>query len=213
MTLSDKLLFSLSRFCRTIIILAVAVSFYNCNAKSSADTVKTADTTVKVAPESLNFIANIVENNDDSSKVEIDTITGYRKCYYRTGKLQMEGKVTKAGPKDYRDGIWKYYNEAGQLMNQETYTKEGKINQLEFMYFTNGIPLSKTYQSYEGDYKVKSTFRFHKIETMFYTNGQKLAERHWVNNNLIDEKCWDSKGNPKPIEYLKTVKSVQAEEK
>ena len=99
-----------------------------------------------------------------------------------------------------------------KLMKQETYTKEGKVNELDFMYFTNGKPLSKTYQYYEGDYKDKASFKFHKIETLFYTNGQEMAQRHWMNNNLIDEKCWDSKGNSKPIEYLKTVKSVQADE-
>src|SRR5690606_20310155 len=110
------------------------------------------------------------------------------------------------GSKEYRDGIWNYYNEAGQLMKQETYTKEGKVNELDFMYFTNGKPLSKTYQYYEGDYKDKESFKFHKIETLFYTNGQEMVQRHWMNNNLVDEKCWDSKGNSKPIEYLKTVK-------
>ena len=80
------------------------------------------------------------------------------------------------------------------------------------MYFTNGKPLSKTYQYYEGSYKDKDTFKFHKIETLFYTNGRELAERHWINNSLVEEKCWDSKGSPKPIEYLKTVKSVEADE-
>ena len=28
----------------------------------------------------------------------------------------------------------------------------------------------------------------------------------------IIEQAWDSKGNPKPIEYLKTIKSVQVDE-
>ena len=212
MTLSNKHTFPLNRLCRTITTLIITVSFYNCNAQSVKGATKSLDTTLKVAPESLHFTAHISETDNDSLKVEIDTITGYRKYYYSNGKMQMEGKVTKASPKDYRDGIWKYYNEAGQLMNQSTYIKDGKINQLDFMYFINGNPLSKTYQYYEGDYKDRSTVRFHKIETLFYTNGQELAERHWVNNKLIDEKCWDSKGNPKPIEYLNTVKSVKVDE-
>lgn len=124
----------------------------------------------------------------------------------------MEGKVTKGSPTDYRDGIWNYYNEAGQLMKQETYNKEGKINELNLMYFTNGKQLSSTYQYFEGDYNDKTTFRFHKIETLFYTNGQKLSERHWINDSVVDAKCWDSKGNPKPIEYLKTIKTTQVDE-
>jgi hypothetical protein len=99
----------------------------------------------------------------------------------------MEGKVIKARPENYREGVWKYYNEREQLMNQETYTKEGKINQLEFMYFTNGKPLSKIYQYYEGDYKDKATFKFHKIETLFDVNGLKVSERHWINENLVSQ--------------------------
>jgi hypothetical protein len=114
----------------------------------------------------------------------------------------MEGKVTKAIPKDYRDSVWNYYNEARQLMKQETSNKDGKIDQLEFMYFTNGKQSSKSYQYFEGNYKDKATFKFHKIETLFYTNGQNLSERHLINGIVVDEKCWDSKGNSKPPEYL-----------
>ena len=199
----------LYRIATTIMTIAILSS---CNAQSQKDTPKSVDASTKVAPEREHFKAYVTENNPDGSKVEIDTTTGYLKYYYNNGKLQMEGKVTKASPKDYRDGIWNYYNEREQLMKQETYTKEGKINELDFMYFTNGKPLSKTYQYYEGDSRHKASFRFHKIETLYYTNGQELSERHYVNNNLIDEKCWDSKGNPKPIEYLKTVRSVQVDE-
>lgn len=193
-------------FISTILLLT------SCNVQPSKDTIKAVDTTPKIAPESLHFTAHIIEPHDDGSKAEIDTTTGYRKYYYKNGKLQMEGKVTKDIPKDYRDGIWSYYNEAGNLMNQETYNKQGKVNQLEFMYFTNGKPLSSTYHYYEGDFKDKKAFKFHKIETMFYTNGKELSQRHWINDEIIDEKCWDSKGNPKPIGYLKTVKSVEADE-
>jgi len=196
-----------------VIISVLTFGFLSsCNAQSTKGTVDSPVTNPKVAPESLNFTAQVIEKQADGSKAEIDTITGYRKYYYSNGKLQMEGKVTKASPKDYRDGIWKYYNEAGQLMKQETYNKGGKINELDFTYFTDGKPLSKTYQYYEGGYKDKATFKFHKIETLFYTNGKELSERHWINNNLMEERCWDSKGNPEPIEYLKTLKSVQVDE-
>ena len=212
MTQPNKLTFSLKTFCRTATTLMTIAVLFSCNAQSQKDTSKPVDTNPKIAPESLNFIAHVTENYPDGSKAIIDTTSGYRKHYYSNGKLQLEGKVTKSSSKEYRDGIWSYYNEAGQLMKQETYTKEGKINELDFMYFTNGKPLSKTYQYYEGDYKDKTTFKFHKIETLFYTNGQEMAQRHWMNNTLVDEKCWDSKGNSKPIEYLKTVKSVQADE-
>ena len=211
MTQSNKQPISLNWFCTTLSLLLTVVTFLSCNAQTSKDTTRTIDTNPKVAPESKSFRGHIKENQPDGSKVEIDTISGYRKYYYQNGKPQMEGKVTKANSTDYRDGIWNYYNEVGQLMKQETYNKEGKINELNFMYFTNGKPLSSTYQYFEGDYKDKTKFKFHKIETLFYTNGQKLSVRHWINDEVVNEKCWDSKGNPKPIEYLKTIKTVQAD--
>lgn len=167
--------------------MLTVVTFFSCNAQSSKDTTTKVDTNPKVAPESLHFTAHIVENHTDGSKAEIDTVSGYQKYYYANGKLQMEGKVTKAAPKDYRDGVWNYYNEREQLIKQETYTKEGKINELDYMYFINGKPLSSTYQYYEGDYKNKETFKFHKIETLFDTNGKKLSQRHWVNEKLVSE--------------------------
>jgi hypothetical protein len=207
----EKQAFSLNRVCGLLSILFALVTLFSCNAQSSANTGRPVNSSPKLAPERFHFMAHIVEKYSDGSRGEIDTVTGYRKYYYANGKLQMEGKVTKASPKDYRNGIWNYYNEAGQLMKQETSDKEGKLTQLDFMYFSNGKPLSKEYQYFEGDRKDKSTFRLHKIETLYYTNGQEFAERHWVNADLIDEKCWDSKGNPKPIEYQKTVKSLQAE--
>lgn len=188
---------------------AISLSFTiicSCKSQPAKETIRSVDTSPKVAPENLHFTAHKVEQQPDGSRAEIDTTTGFRRYYYKNGKLQMTGKVTKATPKDYRDGIWSYYNEAGQLMNQETYTQNGKENELNITYFTNGKPLSRTYQYYEGEYKNKETFKFHKIETMFYVNGKHLAERHWINNNLVDEKCWDAKGNPKPISYLNSVK-------
>jgi len=188
MTQLDKQAFSLKSFYKTVLILLTVVSLFSCNAKSTVDRNEKLDTNPKVAPESLHFTAHIIENHLDGSKTEIDTISGYQKYYNTNGKLQMEGKVTRATPKDYRDGIWNYYNEREQLMKQETYTKEGKINELDFMYFINGKPLSKTYQYYEGDYNDKKTFKFHKIETLFDTTGKKLSERHWINGNLFSEK-------------------------
>ena len=187
MTQPNRLTSSLNWPFRTAATLWIVAVFSGCNGQPKKNVTKSVDIAPKVAPESLHFTAHVIENYDDGSKAEIDTVTGYRKHFYSNGKLQMEGKVTKADSKDYRDGIWKYYNEREQLMNQETYTKEGKINQLEFMYFKNGKPLSSTYQYYEGDPKNKQTFRFHKIETLFDTTGKKLSQRHWINDELVGE--------------------------
>ena len=177
MTRLNSLNYSLNWPCRTAAILWIVAVFSACNGQSQKDVTKSVDLAPKVAPESLHFTPHVIENYDDGSKAEIDTVTGYRKHFYSNGKLQMEGKVTKADSTDYRDGIWKYYNEREQLMNQETYTKEGKINQLEFMYFINGKPLSSTYQYYEGDPKNKQTFRFHKMK--FYLI---LAGKNFLND-------------------------------
>lgn len=177
----------------------------SCKEQPAKETLPAVDVSPKTATENLYFKVTKVEQQPDGKRAEIDTTTGFRKHYYKNGKLQLTGKVTKASPKDFRDGLWSYYNEAGQLMNQETYDKNGKINQLEFTYFTNGKPLSSTYQYFEGEYK-KPTFKFHKIETMYYINGKRLSQRHWINNNLADTKCWDAKGNSKPTSYLNAVK-------
>ena len=180
----------------------------SCNAQSLSDITKAFDLTPQAAPESLHFIAHMRETHDDSSRAEIDTTTGYRKYYTKNGKLQMEGKVTGTPQNNYRDGVWNYYDESGLLMKQETYTKEGKVRELAFMYFKNGKPLSETLQYFQGDYKDTASFKFFKIEALFYTNGQKLSERHSVNGKFVYVTCWDPRGNEQPIDYLKTVKSV-----
>jgi len=209
---SERQTFHLNKFCTAIAILLTVLNIFNCKAQSSKEPTTSVDTTSKTVPENRNFTVHIVEHHDDGSKGEIDTVTGYRKYWFKNGKLQMEGKVTRGDTKDYRDSVWKYYNEAGQLMLQETYTKKGKTNSREFMYFINNKPMSETYQYYEGDYKDKSSFKFHKIEKMFYTNGQVFSERHSINGNVVDIKCWDAKGNPKPLEYMNTVKSMSVDE-
>ena len=208
---SNRPVFYKNKLFRTFLSLVIIAICSHCNGQSFKNSVGSVDTTEKVAPESLHFIAQVIEKQDDGSRGEFDTTTGYRKYYYPNGNLHMEGKVTKAGPDDYRDGIWKYYNEDGQLMKQETSTQKGKINELKVTYFTNGNPLSKTYQYFEGSPRNSATFELHKIETLFYTNGQKLSERHLINGKIENEKCWDSKGNPQSIEYLKTLKSVEAD--
>ena len=190
------------------LILSIILFNISCRTKSVIKSTQTENTKSKASSESLNFTTHIIEKLDDGSKLQIDTLTRYRKYYYNNGNLQMEGKVTKAEPNNYRDGIWDYYNENGQLMSQHEYAKNKKLSQLDFMYFTNGNPLSKTLEYTEGNPNDKPNFKFHKIETLFYTSGQKLAERHWINGELITDKCWDKKGKPKPIEFLKTLKTI-----
>jgi len=202
-------------YCSTILVTVLflgSLPICSCNAQSLTDTAKAIDLNPEAAAESLHFTAQILEKHDDGSRAEFDTTTGYRKYYTKNGKLQMEGKVTITPQKNYRDGVWKYYDELGLLMKQETYTNESKVRELDFMYFKNGKPLSETLQYFRGDYKDKASFKFIKIEVLFYTNGQKLSERHSVNGKFVYVTCWDSKGHEKPIEYLKTVKSVSVDE-
>jgi hypothetical protein len=202
-------------YCSTILVIVLFWGFLpicSCNAQSLTDTAKAIDLNPEAAPESLHFTAHILEKYDDGSRAEFDTTTGYRKYYAKNDKLQMEGKVTRTSQKNYRDGVWNYYDELGLLMKQEAYTSEGKVRELDFMYFKNRKPLSETLQYFQGDYKDKASFKFIKIEVLFYTNGRKLSERHSVNGKFVYVTCWDSKGQEKPIEYLKTVKSVSVDE-
>jgi hypothetical protein len=201
-------------YCSTILVIVIFWGFLpicSCNAQSLTDTAKAIDLNPKAAPESLHFTAHILEKHDDGSRAEFDTTTNYRKYYTKNGKLQMEGKVTRTPQNNYRDGIWNYYDELGLLMKQETYMSQSKVRELDFMYFKNGNPLSETLQYFQGDYKDKASFKFIKIEVLFYTNGRKLSERHSVNGKFVYATCWDSKGHEKPIEYLETVKSVSVE--
>jgi antitoxin component YwqK of YwqJK toxin-antitoxin module len=208
----QRVFFFYSAILAMALFLAV-LPIYGCFAQSPTDTVdRPLDLKTKIAPESQHFVAYRTEKSDDSSRAEFDTVTGYGKYYYANGKLKMEGKVTGAPPNGFRDGIWDYYNDQGQLMSQETYARQGKINELKFMYFKNGKPLSETYQYFKGDYKDKASFQFIKIEIHYYTNGQKLSEEHSVNEKIVYRTCWDSKGNEKPIEYLKTIKSVSVDD-
>jgi hypothetical protein len=182
-----------------------------CSAQSLTDTASAIDLNPPPAPESLHFTAHTVERQTDGSMAEFDTLTGYRKYYAKNGQLQMEGKITRTPQKNYRDGVWKYYNEPGLVMKQETYNQAGKLRQLDVMYFKDGRPMSKTLQFFQGDYRDTATFKFIKIEVIFYTSGQKLSERHSVNGKFVYATCWDAKGHQQPMEYLKTVKSFSVD--
>lgn len=210
MVQTNKRTLPLLRFWLILTIILIVASACCCNAQTAIVAGKLVDKDCKIAPESVHFTAHITKKNSDGTKLEIDTLTGYRKYYYANGALQMEGKVTKSSPKDYRDGIWNYYGETGLLMNQITSTKDGKIKELNFRYYKDWTLFTKTFSYYEGDYKNKATFKFHKIETLFYTNGQELSERHIINGKIVDVKCYNSKGKQMPLEYLKTIKSFDA---
>ena len=173
----------------------ILISFTgSCNTASVKDINKPTEIPMETAPESRQYTVRLIKNYGDTLRGEIDTATGYAK-YYKNGILTMEGKLSKNEMKRYRDGVWKYYNEKGQLVREEKYRNASKVNSLEFLYFPNNKPMSEIYQYFEGDYRIRSTFRFHKIEQQFYRNGQILSERHWINNNLVDSRYWDSTGH------------------
>ena len=182
-----------------------------CSAQSLTDTASAIDLNPLPAFESLHFTPHTVERQNDTSMAEFDTLTGYRKYYAKNGQLLMEGKVISTPEKNYRDGVWMYYNEQGLVMRQETYNQTGKLVQLDVMYFKDGKPMSKTLQFFQGDYRDTTTFKFIKIEVIFYTSGQKLSERHSVNGKFVYATCWDAKGRQQPMEYLKTVKSFSVD--
>ena len=154
-------------------------------------------TTLSCESRSSNFTPHLTKYYDDGKKFsEIDTVTGYNKIWYRNGKLQAEGKVTKAYPKDYRDSVWKYYDEEGLLIRQETYNKAGKVDSRTFKYLGGNVPISETFQYFEGDYHNKETFKFHEIVKTFNENGSIFMESHSINGALVESKFFDKKGNP-----------------
>jgi len=211
MTYKKKI--SLENLVFALITISVLLTVYGCNAQSAKNKQTRKNNIPDTAAKNFTFTPHIIEYHSNGKKEsEIDTITGYHKFWFDNGHLEMEGKVSKSINGDYRDSVWKYYSDSGQLMRQETYNLEGKINARTFMYFANQKKMSEKYEYFEGDYNDKSNFKFHTIEILYYTNGQAFSERHSINAEVIEEKCWDSKGNSKPIEYLKTVKSVYVEE-
>lgn len=144
---------------------------------------------------SSNFTAHITKYYDDGKLYsQIDTITGYNKLWYKNGKLMAEGKVVKADSKDYRDSLWKYYDESGLLVKQETYNKEGKLNSKTFSYLFGGLA-SESYQYFEGDWRTKKDFKFHEIIKNYWPNGKLSSLTHKINGTIVEEKNWTEKGD------------------
>ena len=102
--------------------------------------------------------------------------------------------MTKAYPKDYRDSIWKYYDENGFLVKQETYNKEGKLNSKTFTYLFGDLA-NETYQYFEGDWKDKNNFKFHEIKKDYWSKGKLMSLTHKINGVIVEEKNWNEKGD------------------
>ena len=144
---------------------------------------------------SPDFTSHITKYYEDGKIYsQIDTITGYNKLWYKDGKLMEEGKMTKAYPKDYRDSIWKYYDENGFLVKQETYNKEGKLNSKTFTYLFGDLA-NETYQYFEGDWKDKNNFKFHEIKKDYWSKGKLMSLTHKINGVIVEEKNWNEKGD------------------
>ena len=67
------------------------------------------------------------------------------------------------------------------------------------------------YEYVEPNETIPNDYSFHKIEKMYYTNGQQCAERHLVDGQVVDEKCWNPKGVSMPIEYLDSIKTLSVD--
>jgi antitoxin component YwqK of YwqJK toxin-antitoxin module len=141
------------------------------------------------------FTPHITEHYPSGERSsEIDTITGYQKYWFKNGKLRMEGKMTKDSAKKYRDSVWKYYDEQGRLVLEETYNRQGKLNLRSFQYLFNDVPLSEINEYFEGDYRDTVNFKFHRIEKGISENGKPWVEKHYINGKLVDSKEWDKDG-------------------
>jgi antitoxin component YwqK of YwqJK toxin-antitoxin module len=193
---------------RLIFFLLIFAGFVCNKGQNEKNSMSVMDTLGNNSNEFKNFKVCVTENYDDGKlKSQIDTTTGYRKYYYENGKLEMVGKVTN----NYRNGLWHYYSDSGLLMKEETSNEKGKLTSKTFQYFRNNKIMNETYIYFEGDYKDTTNFKLHRIEKMFYDNGQLCSEVHVVNKKIVELKCWDPQGNEKPKEYLDGVKSFHVD--
>jgi uncharacterized protein len=139
----------------------------------------------------------ILKNFDDDGVLYAETdylkgiMTGYR-YFDKAGKVIKEGKNSKGnfmfsglypdGKKknegelvgDKKVGLWKYFNDTGNLSGEENYNKEGE--------------LEGKYVTYHKNRKAKTIYNFSKDEkegayALFYENGQ-LKEEGWFKDGL-----------------------------
>lgn len=87
------------------------------------------------------------------------------------GKLQSDGQMV--GKK--RMGVWRYYNNKGDVLLTEEYNQEGILNGKKTVFFSNGkVAEEKTY----------ANGKLHGISTRFSKRGIKLHEMTYENGLL-----------------------------
>lgn len=145
-----------------------------------------------------------------------DKPTGHFTYYDTTGKVRAESEFTENGTKTFttsfyrgggkmseglylsekREGIWKFYNEAGVLVAEETY-HNGLGEGIWKTYYGNGAILDETsYRNgvkegtwkqfyYDGPVKLNATYKNGKLEglaTFYHANGRVMVSGPYVNN-------------------------------
>jgi len=162
-------------------ITFMAFIFINCNSSSTSKKEVLSLDSLKILIDKHKFYPNKTTYSDEA-KTEWDTISGYTKTYYKQNRIMCEGKISIRPQGKFRDSVWIYYSETGLIMKVETYNKDGKVNSRNFTYYNNNKLMSDTYQYFEGDYKNKSTFRFHQLERLYDYNGNLVSEEDKVQN-------------------------------
>jgi antitoxin component YwqK of YwqJK toxin-antitoxin module len=122
---------------------------------------------------------------------EIDTIrtmmqftsrpgVAYATMYFMTGKMQAKGKYVN----EKKDSTWNFYDEAGQLLSQETY-KDGKRNGKSVVFYQNGdISEERSYKMDVEDGVFKQYFEGKKVKGEgTYENGKLVGKNAYYYPN------------------------------
>ncbi len=141
------------------------------------------------------------ENGDLIKKVDFDDwgMGKKTKLFYPTGKLMAEG-IGLEPPGEKRFGIWKYYNENGELVS-EGETEQGKIVGIWKFYHNNG--------------KLRETGNFSKGKRdgefiHYFDNGQIQGIGKYINDNANGEwKIYNKEGEVIKITEYKDGKIIK----
>ena len=106
---------------------------------------------------------------------QIDTVETINKYGWKEMKIYKNGRV---------EGIWKKWDENGQLRFESDVTYGEKKGWENWFYKNGQIWLEGFYMGEQKD----------GIWKMYFENGQLDVEIHYNNGKIISRKCWDEDG-------------------
>lgn len=149
----------------------------------------------------------IIIKEDKRKKGEFDFIG-----YYPEGNIKMEGIYTNKG----KQGLWKYYDEYGNLTSDEVFNMQNKVEGAVKNYYSNNVLKNKTeykngveqgyYVSYHENGKIKSEG--------YMVDGSMQGYWHYYNSDgIIESKKYYSAGKSHGFQqYFSCTGLLQREE-